>query len=134
VFVEDNPEASLDDVLAHFGVLGMKWGHRKVADSSDIRAARARLMVQQSRYEKATKAVRKSSTPQGKAAAKAKVAHIKASFLKNPDRVTATRMTRGEKAVSVLISGPFSVIPIATTSAISRRIEYKQDNGKYNKP
>jgi hypothetical protein len=29
LFVDDNPEASLDDVLAHYGVKGMKWGQHK---------------------------------------------------------------------------------------------------------
>jgi hypothetical protein len=29
MFVDDNPAASLDDVLVHYGVKGMKWGVRK---------------------------------------------------------------------------------------------------------
>jgi hypothetical protein len=43
MFVDENPDASLDDVLAHYGVLGMKWGQRKKATTADIHAARRKV-------------------------------------------------------------------------------------------
>jgi hypothetical protein len=137
MFVSDNPEASLDDVLAHYGVMGMKWGQRKQADAHDIRAARFRLQAKSEQYRQLQKKVNK--TPRGSAqrtAGKAKLHQQKVSFLKNPDRVVATRMTRGEKAVALLLTLPVGgvagVAAIGATSAISRRIEYKQQNGGYN--
>lgn len=121
-----------EDFLEHYGVAGMKWGkHRAKADAYEIRSARARLQAKRHEYSQAKHEVRK--TKRGSAervAAKAHVAKIKSDFYKNPDRVTASRLTRGEKAI-VALTGPLGWANIAATSAISRRIEQKQETGQY---
>ena len=88
---------STDDFLAHYGVKGMKWGKRKVA-SSEIIDARARNA---SRVRQISNQIDKTNLATGAQQKKegAKLAKMQASYLKNPDRATALRMTTGEKAV-----------------------------------
>lgn len=120
---------SLDD-LAHYGVLGMKWGNRAKANGSDIRSARRRLTKQVDTIDTQKSVVNKTGKGQ------AKLASMKVDFLNNPDRVIANRLTRGEKAFVMLMAGPtagVTVAAIAGTSAVSRRIEQKQATGAYNK-
>lgn len=132
MFVEENPAASLDEVLQHYGVLGMKWGkHRAKADASEIRGARHRVQGQAMNLHNAKKAASRIKDSAQREAAQSEVAKQKVAFLNNPDRVVAARLTRGEKAVGLLLG--FGVAPIAVTSAASRRIERKQELGKYNK-
>lgn len=87
--------------LIHYGVVGMKWGKRKKATAKDIYTARARLMKDGAAVPK-----------------------------QDSDRIIAARMTRGEKVVSVLLTGPIGLTAIAATSGVSRRIEYKQDKNR----
>lgn len=91
--------------LMHHGVKGMKWGVRKdKPSSSDITLARAK---QNSRAAAANKAFAKSVTSRDKATrTQAKKDHqqLNQVFLDHPDRVTALRMTRGEKIVLGLIA------------------------------
>lgn len=137
MYDDDKPELD-DDLLMHYGVAGMKWGkHRAKADGLEIKAARTRLQAKQIEYRQAKKAIRKAPKGEDKDAAKANVAKLKTDFLKNPDRVTASRMTKGEKTVALLLTVPTGglggVAAIAARSAASRRIEQKQDDGKYDK-
>lgn len=131
-----------DEELAHYGVLGMKWGRtRTKATAGDIRKARNRLSVKQTKYvvqNDRVKAAKKSGNATKLAKEKQTLNKMKASFLKDPDRVTASRMTRGEKAAVFLLSVPTTggivgVGAIAGSSAVSRRIEQKQDTGAYDK-
>lgn len=46
------------------------------------------------------------------------------------DPVIASRMTRGEKVVGVLLTGPVGLVAIGATSVASRRIEYKLDKNR----
>jgi hypothetical protein len=134
MFVEDNPEATLDEVLAHYGVAGMKWGRRRAkANGSDIREARVNLHKQRVDIHKAKKAARQINDPTSKAMAKAKVGEMKSAFLNNPDRVVAARLTRGEKAIALLLL-PAGGTSVAVTSMHSRRIEYKQNKAAGVKP
>jgi hypothetical protein len=127
-----------EDELAHSGVLGMKWGHRKSANGSQIRTARRNLSkqlddidTQRGIAKAAGKGTRKRTAENNK------LDTMKVSFLKNPDRVIAARMTRGEKIAALIITAPtygtVGAAAIAGTSAASRRIELKQQTGQYNK-
>lgn len=121
--------------LEHYGVLGMKWGRTRArANSSQIRSARARVNLQSAKIGVQRDLVRTASTPQAKAQRKSELSKTTTAFLKNPDRVTAVRLTRGEKVATALLFTPVTAATlIGTTSATSRRIERKQELGKYNK-
>ena len=62
-----------------------------------------------------------------------KLAKMVKDYNNDPDRVLATRLTRGEKALVTVLTGPFAVIPIGITSATSRGIERAQEKGRYDK-
>lgn len=122
---EDKP--SPEDVL-HYGVVGMKWGKRRAkASGKEIRSARKRLSVEQDKLFDKQDSVKKTGKGQRE------LANMTTKFLKNPDRVTAVRLTRGEKAAAFIIFPPAGAATIALTSGISRRIEKKQDAGAYDK-
>ena len=103
MYTEEKPDL---EELAHFGVLGMKWGKtRAKATSADVRAARSRVRGTKMKIEKQQS---KINTLKGKGkATKAEeqsLAKMKNDFLKNPDRVISARMTRGEKAATALLA------------------------------
>lgn len=121
---------SLDE-FAHYGVLGMKWGkHRAKATPTEIRKARRNVRNQMEKLSDKKAEVKRTGKGEKQ------LAKMKTDFLKNPDRVVAARLTRGEKAVIMILAGPaapISIAAIGSTSAISRRIERKQETGAYNK-
>ena len=125
---------SLDELM-HFGVLGMKWGHTRAKATGDqIRAARVatRKQVNKINTQRANFATAAKGTPK-RDNEKVKLDVLEKIYKKNPERVVATRMTRGEKIVGVLLGGPLGLAAIAGSSAVSRRIERKQELGKYDK-
>lgn len=137
--VAEKPELD-SDLLVHYGVVGMKWGKTRArGETVDIKAARARVAREKTNYDNAR--AKAQAIKDGKQRTKAikDLEKTRTKNLKNPDRVLAARMTRGEKAgtaVLGLVTGvglPIAVAAIAGTSARSRRIEQKQDTGKYNK-
>lgn len=133
------------EILEHHGVKGMHWGIRKSpvrsatrafnkknptgrARARDIRRARANVGVQYTKYK---------DTPRGPARKKAKLV-----YLRSPDRATALRMTRGEKATSAILAGAFAIpsygavplgVAIGDTGLMTYRhyIEKKQARGGY---
>lgn len=121
----------LEDALAHFGVKGMKWGKRSARPStSDIKDARvrqnARLRgVQNAEDNLNLRAIQKPSEAKDKAAVRA-FQKAEKDFHDNPDRAVAQRLTRGEKAALVVLTGPFAVLPIAGNKAVVKRIEKQQ--------
>lgn len=134
---QDKP--SLEDALQHYGVLGMKWGRTRMKGSTkDIRKAENRLRAkQQAIYNQEDKRDLTPNTGKQREIETAKLNKMMRDYDKSPDRVLASRMTRGEKAVLAVLSIPTFGIPyvmgVAATSAASRRIERKQETGAYDK-
>jgi hypothetical protein len=129
--VEDKPP--IEEVMAHYGVMGMQWGKhsRAQATATQIRTARATVGQNRAKYKNqkaVADAMEKGSAAQSKA--KLELIETKATMLKNPDRVIAARMTKGEKAASILLL-PYGMTVMAGTSVRSRRIEYKQKRSMY---
>lgn len=139
---DEKPELPTEEeALAHYGVLGMKWGKsRAKADAGQVRSAQRSFDKKRTKYWDQQSAAKKHAkgTPE-RAQADKKSANMRVALLKDPDRVTAVRMTRGEKAAYLAMglvvppTLPVTALAIAGTSAASRRIEYKQDKGLYDK-
>lgn len=136
MFVDENPEASLDDVLAHYGVLGMKWGQRKKATTADIHTARRAMEGQRRQYgqleDKMTYGSQENKAKN--AALEKQMKKLDEHFAQDPQRAIAARTTRGEKAAMLILAGPIGAAMIVGNSAIVRRIEYKQDKAAGRKP
>jgi 2'-5' RNA ligase len=139
-----NPDLAMTDVkvseLAHYGVKGMKWGKHTPATGRDIKDARGRIKVASKAYlaeRKQLKGTTAGSAEQLRIEKRLQQMHQ--DYLKNPDRVLATRMTRGEKILTLWqgaespVTAGVSLAAIAGTSIASRRIEFKQQHGLYNK-
>lgn len=132
VFVGEDNKPTLDE-LAHYGVLGMKWGKTRArATGSQIRAARRNLGRQASDIaDQRDKVKSKAKGSEARAKEQKKLSDMKTDFLNNPDRVIAARLTRGEKAVAVILLTPAgAAAAIGATSAASRAIERRQDMNK----
>ena len=147
--ITESKPGSPEEVLAHFGKKGMKWGVRRTPPSGSrsavtskfnkknpssgakadaIRLARAKSNVN---FQKAYK-VKRGTKAERKAA--------KLTYLKSPDRATALRMTRGEKVVTGILAGVFAptiIVPVAAgvgaggQYAFRRHVEKKQARGGY---
>lgn len=122
---EDKP--SPEDVL-HYGVKGMKWGHRKPT-GDEIRSARARVGLKQNELHEAQKKARRGTDKD-----RARAAKLTTEFLKNPDRPTAIRMTTGEKFITGIFGSPAAAgLSIAITETAARTIEDRQASGYYDR-
>lgn len=128
----------LDDaLLIHYGVAGMKWGHRKQGGSTDIKKARANVSARNEKYQSDKNKAKAITNGRARAKALKDLQKSRVTDLKNPDRVLAARMTRGEKGATLalgLVTGvglPIAIGAIAGTSGRSRRIERKQDTEAY---
>lgn len=96
-----------EDEFSHFGVKGMKWGVRRERPSADaIRSARKRVRAKKDAIEvqKDRVGAEKKGTKQ-RATQEKKLSDMKASFLRNPDRATAARRTRGEFWATQALAG-----------------------------
>ena len=93
------------EILEHHGTKGMKWGVR--SKSSKPTSFRKKFPTSGERTVEIHRA--RASTARAERRIyeqpnKAKRDKLYASYLKNPDRATALRMTRGEKAVMAIIA------------------------------
>jgi hypothetical protein len=120
----EKPDTPEEVVLAHYGVKGMRWGERHAKPTSgQIRDARIR---QAARFRSVQNAednlnLTSSSAPKAKQMAAVKKYQKAAfDFDTNEDRVTASRLTRGEKAVQIILGGPIALVTIPVSSAITK--------------
>lgn len=121
------------DELKHFGIKGMQWGVRNRPTGGSLKPGRATGEIRVARRnvraagrasikEKAKFVVGKSSMKQ--------VHEKKLTFLMNPDRATAARLTRGETAVVALLGSP----ALLGVSQINSRIITSRQAEGYRKP
>lgn len=139
----DEGKPSPEEVV-HFGVKGMRWGVRKIVGgpsgapltrkkakpksavedapptSGDIHAARESVK----KSESAIRAQRKTVATTGKG--KGKLAKMEMDHLRNPDRVTAARITDGEKILTVLFRGPDALLIDRAGSALEQHLIKRQ--------
>jgi hypothetical protein len=126
MMIAGQEKPSLEELsLEHFGVKGMRWGVVKAKtgigsapSGKTIRKARRsvnkqerKLMGQQIRqlgtFNKEKRATRKKN-----------IATMKTNLLHDPDRATAARITRGEKAVLVLLNVGAPIAGTLGTAAV----------------
>jgi hypothetical protein len=88
--------------------------------------------VKQNEYADQKRKVRKAKSDTAKANQKAKLNKMKVDFLNDPDRVTASRMSTGEKVVAALFAGPIGVGAAGVASYTSRVIDARQRTGYYD--
>jgi hypothetical protein len=121
--------------LKHFGVKGMKWGVRNAPTTGDIKSAREKVSGQRDAVKKQKQRV--SNTEKGsaqRASAEKKLSAMKMKLLKNPDRATALRLTRGQKwAVAggmiggFVVSGGTPIVPIGIGAAAATRYALRKN-------
>jgi len=98
---------SLEEI-SHSGVKGMKWGRRKSGtgpssapnETRQIHDARDRVHAQGKAIKKQRKVVKKTGRGQND------LAKMEISLLRNPDRVTAAKLTKGEDFANLFLGGP----------------------------
>lgn len=124
-----------EEELAHYGKMGMHWGvTRAQATPTQIRKARVNVKKEKAAYKsqaQVVKAMAKGS--EARAKGEKELATMNIARLKNPDRVISARLTRGEKVASIIAIQEGGLGLILGTSLRSRRIEYKQSQGSYDK-
>lgn len=124
----DKKPGSPEEVLAHHGVKGMRWGVRNPnPSSSEIKTARARQDRRQSDFIKNDLAARNATTKSARSkAVRARDASAK-DFHTNEDRVTAARLTAGEKFAHAMAFGVFSAVSIPVANARANKVARETD-------
>jgi hypothetical protein len=134
--VIDKPDLD-EDLLIHYGVAGMKWGKTRArGKSADIKKARGNVAKRAEKYKAEKNKLKAMKDGKAKVQKMKDLNKMKVSNLKDPDRVLANRLTRGEKAAVlgfsfITLTLPVGLGVVAGTSAASRRIEYKQGTQAY---
>lgn len=128
------------EALSHHGVRGMKWGVRKNGShpsNSAIKTARKNVEVQRRAITKQKRKAFKETVKRSSRAPheRAKLKDMKLSLLKNPDRVTAMKMTKGESIAHVLLTAhePALGAAIVVREAAVRTVAKRQRTGAYDK-
>ena len=88
------------DYLAHYGKLGMKWGHHKAkaaAEKATIYNARSNQAARRDEINTLTQERIRATTTKGRQHLDAKIADKNFELKNNPDARNAARLTTGEK-------------------------------------
>ena len=129
------------ELVEHSGQKGMKWGVRKERreGSRQFKRENPTAALRGMEIRRARVAVRKQESDIARAKTPAERKKLTEAFLKNPDRATALRLTRGEKIVGLIIAGPATatLLPGAVLGGIAgyrflkrRSIEEQQIRAK----
>lgn len=129
--------------LEHHGVKGMKWGVHKKARPSDADIKSARLSVRAHDAATMNKAVEVATSKKGtakRAKAEKDLKSLEMAHLKNPDRITATRLTKGEKIFNtalIVATGPIGLTVVGAQTAVNagyrRTASKRQASGHYDR-
>ena len=133
--VSEQEKPSLEELaLQHFGVKGMKWGVVKAKTGigsapSGKTIRKARKSVNRQERKLMGQQIRQLGTfnKQKRAERKKNIATMKTNLLHDPDRATAARITRGEKAALLLlgvanpVTGTLSVATTLGAATIKRK-------------
>lgn len=147
-----------EEWLAHYGVKGMRWGHRKAPDavgaasnrpkvtSKDIHDARERTAVRRrainAQVDKVNAAAANGASKREFTKEAKTLEKMSVDFLKNPDRATALRMTTGERVAAGIIAVALpgggtagvaagAAIRVAVRKHLEKDVQAAQ-NGKYD--
>jgi hypothetical protein len=116
--------------LTHHGVVGMKWGVRKSNPTgAEIHAARQRQAAREREVQRQDD-IATTSTGKTKTAAENKARKAAYDFQTNEDRVTATHLTNGEKAVHVLLFGPLALGTIPLNKLVTKNAARMTDEAR----
>jgi hypothetical protein len=115
MFTEAKPPL---EELAHFGTKGMKWGVHKTHGTHEFNKKFNTPEKRATEIHRARASVAKSKAKAEKAKGTPQAKKLKDAHLKNPDRATALRITKGEKAVRALLYAfvPVPVVPAAVAA------------------
>lgn len=134
---------SLEDTLEHYGVKGMRWGQRKKRDLAPLKVAYGKTSRRPTRSEiLGARAKERSLTDQIKPLDKKygkdpetgnfvfSKEHEKlyAKLFEGDQRVIATYMTRGEKAIATILAGP-----VGAYATSDRRVATRIGNRKFKR-
>lgn len=120
--------------LVHAGVKGMKWGVRKTRVSrGEIHGATQRQEKRRVDWANETHASKTATTASARASAANRAKKIERDFNTNEDRVTATRMTRGEKIALAIVAGPAGLALIGTNKLVEKHVERSVDKERAKK-
>jgi hypothetical protein len=136
MLMDDKPPLD-EDLLIHFGVKGMRWGHRKSSSDSGsgappkkpvkkkitsetIREARATHHARMTQLVLADQKVRLATTKKGKDAALKIVEKYAKQMANSDDARIANKMTRGEKTIALLVGGPLGAVVIGANAFTTR--------------
>lgn len=118
-----------EPAIIHYGVKGMKWGVRNAdrPTTREIKDARARVNEQNRDFRKDRKAIKKG--PGTRAEKREDIRNLKIDTLANPDRLTALKMTTGEKYLLAALApvAPVSVAAnLAAQAAVKNQLQDAQ--------